>query len=359
MQAGITAGIAKDGREIYVLVVKGTFDIPLDESAPQLSAEQAELVYADEYYGEPAVTSIRQACDFALAKPKTDVVLVGSAHSPGGVPTQALRVTMQVGNVIEKTIRVVGNRKWEMSLLSGLRATEPEPFQSMPLTYERAFGGSDTTHRNPRRHGFHYENLVGVGLHTNTDTAQAIDKPLPNLEDTRRPIASWGDTTPTMGFSFVSPNWKPRINHAGTYDDEWLENRFPFLPDDFDEMYFQTAPADQTVPYLKGGERVTLTNLSPHGELVFSLPVVDLPVTFLYRSREENEENHRPNLDTVILEPDRLRFQMIWRTVTQKTGKPDELQEVIIGPMSDKWWRRKRSWKPHYRSLAEYIQSRQ
>ena len=57
-------------------------------------------------------------------------------------------------------------------------------------------------------------------------------------------------------------------------------------------MYFQMAPADQIVPYLKGGELVTLTNLSPHGELTFSLPTVDLPVTFVYRSREENEENH-------------------------------------------------------------------
>ncbi len=356
MKAGIMLGVDKDGADVVVLAVKGAFNIPLDGSIPQLAAEQAVLLSSDEYYGDPATTSIKYAYDFALRKPMTDVVLVGSACAPPGTRTRAVRVSMKVGDVIDKTIQVVGDRRWERGLVPGFKPSEPEFFEKMPLIYERAFGGSDTTHSNARRHRFHRENLVGVGLHADADRANVIGKLLPNLEHPDHPMVRWGDTTPTMGFGFISPGWKPRIDYAGTYDEAWDENRFPFLPEDFDDMYFQAAPVDQIVPFLQGGEQVTLKSLSPHGELSFALPTIDLPVTFIYR--DGDEEQHQPKLDTLILEPDELRFQMLWRVLAPKVGKLDALREIVVGSMSEKWWRRKRSWKPHYSSLAEYVSSR-
>jgi len=49
-------------------------------------------------------------------------------------------------------------------------------------------------------------------------------------------------------------NWEPRYKLAGTYDQKWLDDVFPFLPADFDERYYQAAPEDQQVPWLKGGD---------------------------------------------------------------------------------------------------------
>jgi len=356
MQAAVLAGIDKTAAEIFVLVVKGTFDLFPDGAPPRLSANQRALAFADEYHGDPGLSSIKYACDFPLQKPKTDVIVVGAAHSPKGQPVKALRVGLQVGDAIDKTIQVVGDRRWQMGLLSGWKPSEPEPFATMPLVYERAFGGSDTTHPNPKHHDCHRENLVGVGFHRNMDRAHILDKLLPNLEHPKHPIANWGDTTPTMGYSFVSPNWIPRLNYAGTYDQRWVDARFPFLPDDFDEMYFQTAPADQIVPHLKGGETVTLSNMTAHERFSFALPIFEMPVTFLYGDRDD--ENYTPVLDTVVIQSDDMCLQLIWRVTTKKTGKLDALREIIIGPMSAKWWRRKKSWKPHYTSLADYITSR-
>ena len=40
MQAGYTMGLRPDGRELLVVVVKGTFDIPAGAGEPRLAEEQ-------------------------------------------------------------------------------------------------------------------------------------------------------------------------------------------------------------------------------------------------------------------------------------------------------------------------------
>lgn len=37
-------------------------------------------------------------------------------------------------------------------------------------------------------------------------------------------------------------SWQPRLRYAGTYDQHWMDERLPFLPEDFDLRYFQSAP---------------------------------------------------------------------------------------------------------------------
>jgi len=59
-----------------------------------------------------------------------------------------------------------------------------------------------------------------------------------------------------MTFGPIGRGWSERLKYAGTYDDDWLENVFPFLP-----AYYQAAPADQQLLYLKGGGR-SFSNIS-------------------------------------------------------------------------------------------------
>ena len=85
-------------------VVKGTFDLHPGGEAT-LSSKQENLngdvpgPDGDLYY----------ASDFALFKPKTDVLLSGTCYSRGGKPTPVSRVTFQVGNW-SKQLVVIGNR---------------------------------------------------------------------------------------------------------------------------------------------------------------------------------------------------------------------------------------------------------
>lgn len=54
MQAGYTMGMAPDGRESLVVVVKGTFRIPEEGREPELAEEQVPLVMADVFAGSLA-----------------------------------------------------------------------------------------------------------------------------------------------------------------------------------------------------------------------------------------------------------------------------------------------------------------
>ena len=52
MKAAYTMGMKPDGRELLVVVIKGTFAIPKNGDKPQLAAKQADLVMADEFTGK-------------------------------------------------------------------------------------------------------------------------------------------------------------------------------------------------------------------------------------------------------------------------------------------------------------------
>jgi hypothetical protein len=325
MPAELCVSTDKTGRDYCVCVVKGTFDIDQHGEA-KLAEEQAPFVYADVHYGEPGTTSIRYECDFAPFKPNADIIVNGQAMSPQDKPVTELLVGVKVGNV-QKVIKVVGDRCWENGL-SGLRASAPKPFVSMPLVYERSFGGSDNSHSDPKHQGAELRNPVGAGYRKNPDPRAAEGLPLPNLEDPRQPMRGWTDKVSPVGCGVVGRGWQPRIRHAGTYDERWLNERFPFLPEDFDERYFQSAPADQQTDLPIEGETVRCVNLSPGAFLQFAIPKRKFPVTFRFRDRDEQA---KPNLDTVIIEPDQHRVILIWRTRVQLGVKLNALREVMVG----------------------------
>jgi hypothetical protein len=227
---------------------------------------------------------------------------------------------------LTKTIRVVGDRVWKPGVL-GLAMTEPEPFVQMPITYERAFGGADRMSDNPRKHDWDRRNPVGTGFAV--DLEHLIGQKLPNIEDPSNLIGSWRSRPRPPGFGPIARYWLPRAELAGTYDDKWEKTRFPLLPDDFDERFYLSAPADQQSPnYLKGGETVELLNLTPAGLLRFELPreVFGFRTYFL----DGEPVHHRAKLHAVILEPDLARVLMVWQTALACHPKVLKLQKTTI-----------------------------
>lgn len=325
LEVGATIATDKDGREHVLAVGKGTFDIMPDGSCV-LASKQKPLVRADEYYGEPGISSVRYESDFVLRKPKADVVINGTAYALKGSATQWVDTTLKLGP-INKTIRVYGERKWKRNLFLRLSPSKPEPFQKMPLLYERAFGGVDRNSKGEGKPFFELANLVGVGFHYRKNR-KIKGSSLPNLEYPRCLIRNPKDKPPPAGFGFVSRNWKPRTTYAGTYDQAWLDERFPFLPADFQDKYFQGAPEDQTCSFLRGGEPVSLINLTPDGKLDFWLPQMAVPVKLLYRSHEVDLTSM---IDTVIIEPDAKQCLLVWRTSTRLEGKLHHLHEIWVG----------------------------
>jgi hypothetical protein len=294
----------RHGRERLVVVVKGTWAVEGGRARPSDEPEPVRLV--DEYHGEPGVSSLRFAGDAALFKPATDVVLVGHARAPKGRARQ-MDVRLTVGK-ISKTIRVFGDRFWRKTM--GLRtASDPEPFDLIPLVYERAYGGTDES--DPDRPQSVPENPVGVGFRGKRSKLPKTDVPLPNLEHPESLIRSPRDRPKVAGFGFVSPQWQPRLRYAGTYDDAWMRDRAPFLPDDFDERFHQAAPWDQVVPgYLRGGEAIRVERASVSGEMSFEVPRERPEVALLVEGRRVELPLA---LDTLVVDGDSERFTTVWR----------------------------------------------
>lgn len=308
------------GVETLFAVIKGTFVLgPRVEEAEQ----PVPIVAADRFLGEPAKTSIAEPADVGLVKPGTDVLLFGHAYGPGGRPTARAEVSLRAGS-IEKRVAVFGDRRWSGTVLSRLSA--PEPFERMPLIWERSFGGTETHPGEPPRVDAEDRNPVGTGYRSRVSGRKIEDVVPPNLEDPSRLISSPGDRPAPAGFGAIAPHWKPRPKYAGTYDAAWQKSRAPYLPDDFDPRFLMVAPEDQQVPrYLRGGEPVEVAGANPSGILRFTLPARRVDVVFRLDSGEERQA---ANLDTVILRPDERKVVLVWRAALPCDKRLLKVREV-------------------------------
>ena len=313
----------EQGVECAYAIIKATFTI-----APRVAPaeEQLPIVLADEFWGDPAASSLKYASDITLLKPAADVLLVGSAQAPRGKPVPQLDVRLRVGN-LSKTIRVFGDRTWKEGIFSP-QMTAPEPFLTMPLTYERAFGGTDLSLQDKGIIEAEARNPVGVGFRGRKTNLPIGGARLPNLEDPGRLIAGLNDRPSPVGFGAICGHWEPRRSYAGTYDEAWQQGRCPYLPLDLDPRFFEVAPPGQVAQgYLQGGEPVEIENASPSGRLGFNLPRQRFRVTYTI----EGEDLDRvPNLDTLTLEPDENRFTMVWRTVVPCDKKSLKVRQILV-----------------------------
>lgn len=338
MVAGYTMGIEPSGRELLVVVIKGTFRLPRTPEDPlQLAAEQVPLVMADTFTGEPGFSAPVYEVDFAPRKQRVDILLNGSAYAPGGRPATRVPVGLRV-NDLTKTFNVVGNRHWQSSI-AGITASEPEPFTVMPITYDRAFGGVDNKHEDPAKHAAYMRNPIGKGFHRHIKSEWVDGAPLPNTEELNQPVTSTDEDYAPMSFGPIGRGWEPRYRYAGTYDDKWLEEHFPFLPPDFDEQYYQAAPLDQQLPLPAGEMRVSLINLTPDGQRSFTVPRFDAPVRIF--PKHDDREDITATLDTVILEPDHERLLLTWRVCWPLKKNMLEIAQVLVGRKDVGWWQRR------------------
>jgi len=305
------------GIDTLYLMVKASFKIG---SQWTLLDEQTPLLEADEYWGEPNNSSIKYASDFHIGKPVTDIIMLGNACSPSAEPVKQLDVSLEVGKV-NKTIRVFGNRFWKNGQISAA-----EPFQTMPLVYEKAFGGSHIVDDN--EHLLEEKNPVGSGFSGKRSISEMNDMPLPNLEDPQMLIQQHTDQPEPACFAASSPTWKPRVDFVGTYDEAWQTQRAPYLPKDFDKRFFNTAHKNLIYPgYLEGGEQVRITNMHAAGDMQFNLPQIKLLSQVEMNNRRENPAF---NLETLLLEPNQLKLCMVWRAALPCDKQALKIKDITI-----------------------------
>jgi len=337
MVAGYTMGMEPSGRELLVVAVKGTFRIPAEQGARlQLAEEQIPLVMSDTFFGEPGLSAPRHEADFSPRKLRCDVLLNGHAYAPGGRPVERVLVGLKIGNW-SKTFTVVGDRVWYTA--GAQRATSPVPFTEMPISYEQAFGGVDLRHEDPTEHAAFMPNPSGRGFHRHFRSDWLDHTPLPNTEETNVPVTRPDGVYRPMSFGVIGRHWEPRYRYAGTYDQNWMDNVFPFLPVDFDEQYYQAAPTDQQLALPVGEQIVSLLNLTADGRRDFTLPHFEAPISVF--PKEGEREDMKASVDTIVIEPDLDCVTMTWRIARPLKRSVFEIAQILVGRKGPEWWQRR------------------
>ncbi|NHZ44548.1 DUF2169 family type VI secretion system accessory protein [Massilia aquatica] len=330
--AGYTTMHDKAGSECLVVVVKATFRLPCAGKPPEPMDEQVPVTLADTATGEPGASAPEYECDYCLDKPMVDVLLLGSAYAPRGVAADMVPVGLRVGSM-SKAFNVLGKRQWRAHLRGALVGIgKAEPFIRQAISYDIAYGGTQTGREGAAGRPAYARNPVGCGYHPQRASAHGM--PVARTESPSDPVTSPRGTYAPLSFGPLGRHWEPRVKYAGTYDANWLEQVFPFLPPDFDARYFQSAPEDQRLAQLDGGESVILVNLThpaltPSGRLEFTLP--DLAMSVTLTAREGSPERVAARADTLVFEPDRQRFTVVWRVVRQLDNDILRFSGIEIG----------------------------
>lgn len=324
-----------EGNEFGVVIVKGTFEIGQDGTLVR-SEEQAPMMFTDACHGEVNVSSLWHPSDLVPHKPKTDVIVNALAHAPSGdlAPSWAcgVRITGSDGVRLQKSLRVTGPREWvpkwkrepiereraewsktgawhahrslAQSLFIGWELSDPEPITLLPLRYEYAHGGEigigrdedgepiyETSHHNP----------IGRGLIDREATVPLAPVPAPQIEALDEPITDPFARPVPQSLGAIPPAWLPRRPLGGTYDRDWLDNRWPEWPKDYSFAYHQSAHPDMIVDgYLRGDETIEMRGLSRTGNVLFALPRLIPEV--LFRDEMGRSERVRLDLDTVLID---------------------------------------------------------
>ncbi|CAN5187039.1 DUF2169 domain-containing protein [soil metagenome] len=195
------------------------------------------------------------ALDDGVVKTNPEFIVCATAYPPQR-PATHCAVRARVG-AREKTLLVFGDRYWDHD-----RASAPAPFESMPILWNRAYGGPD-----------YPANPIGVGRRTVVKDGIEL-RPLPNIELPDPVIVDPGQAVPPAGFGTLDAMWAQRAALRGSYDKQWYEQHSPGLAPDTDWRHFNVAPADQWFGGpLRGDEPFEFTHLHPTRAVVSgSLP---------------------------------------------------------------------------------------
>jgi hypothetical protein len=304
------------GIDTLYVIVKATVTL---RPSLALAEVQAPLTLADEYYGDPAESSLRLSSEMHIGKAGTDVVVIGSAWAPGQRPIPRMQVGMAVAGR-QKTILVSGDRVWRNG-----QPSDPKPFESVPLVWERAFGG---LHRSGETVKAEERNPVGCGFAGGRSASDMEGLGVPNLEDPAAPLQQIGQSPAPACLAPIAPSWLPRRLFAGTYDERWQRGRAPYLPDDFDPRFFQCACPELAFDrYLQAGESVQLVGALPDGPIAFTVPESHLSVAVTIAGA-----THRPpaNLETLSIEPDENRACFTWRASVPCDRQALKVQTIVV-----------------------------
>ena len=298
-------------RRLLTAIVKASFTI--NQDGVLAVTQPAPIVTEERHYRNNPVASLVRASDLALLVPKPEVVVVGHAYAGPGQKTQSTTVRLAVARgttmLINKRLEVIGDRRAR----PGDPPPDPIPFEKMPVLYERALGGIASR-----------DNPVGTGMATEPDGLLTLPNVQPPAQGAVNPV----------GLGPIPSAWPIRQKKRGSLS--WAAANTMLdvdVPDDFDDAYFQTAPADQQVKDLVGGDLIAIVNMHPErGPVRCTLP--SARAVALAQTRTGERIPLMLRIDTVHIQPDVMRAEIVYRGAAVLSD--DQLTQLrLAGALED------------------------
>lgn len=212
-----------DGQLYLTVIAKASFAFAPNADMPRI--EPQAILAAEVHHGGSPAQSLRFSADLAPHLGRADVLFTGHAYAPPPHPAHAMQARLALFRgeraILDKTILV----------------QDPRGFQHVPLVYEQAFGGVGVA-----------DNPLGVGEDEGTGA--------PILIDPRNPQHP-------AGFGPIARAWPARRRLLGATSRKALDAPIAEIPRGFDWSYFQAAPLDQRIDFLRGDEWIVLAGLHP------------------------------------------------------------------------------------------------
>jgi hypothetical protein len=317
-----------DGPQRFgILSAKATFAL--------VPGNRAELVSQDPY----PLFDKDQKTEFGLLPadmiPRRDrvfeVIVLGAAYGWNNKDLPSRVVELAVGDVTRR-LAVFGDRTWESTLM-GKRIPAPKPFQKMPLTYDRAFGGFrpakfdehtifDVEDRiNKHGKGFDAEKMaqdLAAGFKAPGGfPVLDVTRPMPNLEHPDHLIAKWEDAPEPYCWATVPDDIGFRSIRLIR---KFRDTRQPPTRDEAVDQAYHRAHPDWIIPLPPPGARVTLMGMTADHPLTFTLPPLRLQADYVLGSRTGTRDL-APHL--LMLLPEARRFYIVYRTAFTMEVRPD------------------------------------
>jgi len=289
---------------LATVVLKCTFDV--DARGGLRPAAEQPLVCekdVDNDFGtiSAEVVPIKAGCDVAV---------YGQAHSPQ--PTPALTVVLKIGE-FERRLQVSGDRTWTKSWGSW-KLSPPQPFTTMPITYQQAYGGE--TYENEKVIGPYFDNPFGRGYVVREEHVAATAPP--NVEEADQLVTAWTQRPLPAGLALL-----PRHSALRGRRGVRVEGQQTIL----EPAFFSCAHPRMTLPRYPAGAKLALEGMHRGGAWNFTLPALDHYVTITLGAASYQ---FPLTVDTLYLFPEANQVSVVARQALVYQILPERLRSILV-----------------------------
>ena len=330
--------IDADQPPLFTVGSKRTFKI--GPGGPLVPAEEQEPIIEEAAYAPTETKGFAVPLRLPeLCPTRVACSLIIHATSRPPAPTSHHEVVLQGPGGFERRLQLIGDRRL-VRLGGGWAFSDPEPFQEMPLSWDRAYGGIDKgiyMHQAKDMDeklrammaplGCYPRNDLGRGYAVHGSEAPLQDLALPNVEllEDRLTVDRlvcpsldmWHAQPRPAGFGFWEPHW-PDLSRAPLSEEQvgllppgLTEQQRTCEPDDVAILpaFFHTCAPGMELPGLKGNERFILHGVDGDQPRQIDLPGAP-PRTAVLIGQRSMELT--PQLHQVVVDLDAGLLTMLW-----------------------------------------------